>query len=236
MNGFRHAVLSVALAGISAVAVSVEAQTHWFSAQLEGANEVGNAGDSDGWGVGVVGIGSDSVAYYLWMTDIAAPTAAHIHSGLAGVNGGIAVDFEAVFSDNGDGLYLAFGEASADSGTPASLRANPSAFYFNVHNSDHPAGAVRGQALGGGASASALAATVNGARQVGNPGDPDGDGFVCVIFDDGTAHFYFNVSDTVEPSCSPHPPRHGRRKRLRRDRPIGGLHRRRRRGLSRGGR
>ncbi len=202
MNGFRHTLLAVAVAGISAVAGPVDAQTQWFSAQLQGANEVGNAGDSDGWGVGVVGIGSDSVAYYIWVTDIAAPTAAHIHSGPAGVNGGIAVDFEVVFSESGDGSYVAFGEASADSGTLASLRANPSAFYFNVHNSDHPAGAVRGQVLGGGASGSALAATVNGAREVDNPGDPNGDGFASVIFDDGTAHFYFNVINTVEPSAA----------------------------------
>ena len=63
MNGFRHAVLSVALAGISAVAVSVEAQTLWFSAQLEGANEVGNAGDSDG-GASV----SSASAQIRWLT------------------------------------------------------------------------------------------------------------------------------------------------------------------------
>ncbi len=202
MNGFRNTLLAAALAAISFVAVPGDAQTQWFSAQLEGANEVGNAGDSDGWGVGVVGIGSDSVAYYLWVTDIAAPTAAHIHSGSAGVNGGIAIDFEVVFSEDGDGSYLAFGEVPSDAGTLASMRTNPSAFYFNVHNSDHPAGAVRGQVLGGGASGSALAAKVSGAREVGNPGDPNGDGFASVIFDDGTAHFYFNVSNTVEPSAA----------------------------------
>ena len=41
---------------------------------------------------------------------------------------------------------------------------------------------------------SALAGTLNGDRQVENAGDPDGKGFASAVFDDGTAHFYFNVS------------------------------------------
>jgi len=202
MRNPRPAFCALIAIALFIAAGTAEAQTRWFSAELSGANEVSTPGDSDGWGVGVVSIGSDSVSYYIWVTDISAPSAAHIHSGSAGVNGGVAINFEAMFSDNGDGSYVAFGEASADSGTLASLRANPSAFYFNVHNADHAAGAVRGQVLGGGAAGSALAGSLNGAREVDTPGDPDGDGFATVVFDDNMAHFYFNVMNTVEPSAA----------------------------------
>jgi len=202
MRYIRRIFPAAVVAALLTIALPAAAQTQWFSAQLEGSNEVGNAGDSDGWGIGVAGIGSDSVTYYIWVTDIAEPNAAHIHTGAAGTNGGIAVDFEVVFSDGGNGSYVAFGEVPVDSSTLASLRANPSLFYFNVHNPEHAAGAVRGQVLGGGASGSALAATVTGAREVDSPGDPDGNGFASVIFDDGTASFYFNVKDTVEPSAA----------------------------------
>ncbi len=202
MKCLRYISHTVIIAVICIAGGTAEAQTPWFSAELSGDNEVGNPGDSDGWGVGVVSLESDSVAYFLWVTDISAPTAAHIHAASAGANGGIAIDFDAMFSDNGDGSYVAFGEVSADASTLASLRANPSAFYFNVHNADHPAGAVRGQVLGGGAAASALAGTLNGAREVDNPGDPDGEGFATVIFDDGMAYFYFHVSNTIEPSAA----------------------------------
>jgi hypothetical protein len=202
MKKLRLVLCTLVVGALVMASGTIDAQTLWFSAELSGANAVGNPGDSDGWGLGVVSLGSDSVEYYIWVTDISAPTAAHIHSGAAGLNGGVAIDFDTVFSDNGDGSYVAFGEASADSGTLASLRDDPSAFYFNVHNADHPAGAVRGQVLGGGAAGLALAGTLNGARQVDNPGDPDGEGFAAVIFDDGRAHFYFHAMNTVEPSAA----------------------------------
>jgi hypothetical protein len=178
------------------------AQTQWFSASLSGANEVGNPGDGDGWGVGVIGVSSGSVDYYLWVTDVSQPTAAHVHAGYAGVNGGIVVDFTAAFSAVGNGSYAAFGSVAASAGTIAAILEDPSAFYFNVHNPDHTAGAVRGQVLGGGASDMALAATLNGERTVGNSGDPDGEGFASVVFDDGTAHFYFNVTNLSPPTAA----------------------------------
>jgi hypothetical protein len=202
MNHFNNTLCAVVIGMLSMAAGPAAAQTQWFSAQLSGANEVGEPGDSDGWGIGVIGVGPDTVSYYIWVTDIAEPTAGHIHSGSAGQNGGIAVDFEAAFSDAGGDSWVASGSVSATAGTISSILENPSAFYFNVHNSDHSSGAVRGQVLGDGASPFALAGTLNGSRQVDNPGDPDGEGFASVVFDDGTAHFYFNVMNTAAPSAA----------------------------------
>ena len=198
MRNFRYFIFALTFGVFVFATVPAGAQTQWFSAQLDGSN----SGDSDGWGLGVIGVDNDTVHYYLWVTDIAAPTASHVHSGSAGQNGGIAVDFEAAFSDAGGGSWVASGSVVASTGTIASILDDPSAFYVNVHNADHPGGAVRGQVLGGGASSSALAGTLNGDRQVDNSGDPDGEGFASVVFNDGTAHFYFNVMNTTEPSAA----------------------------------
>jgi hypothetical protein len=202
VNGFRNILLALIAGALLLAAGPADAQTLWFSAKLSGANEVGNPGDSDGWGIGVIGVDDDTVHFYLWVTDIADPTAGHVHTGSAGQNGGIAVDFEASFTAAGGGSWSSFGSVSADAGTIASILEDPSAFYFNVHNSDHPAGAVRGQVLGGGPSSSALAGSLNGDRQVDNSGDPDGKGFASVVFDGGTAHFYFNITNTAEPTAA----------------------------------
>ncbi len=202
MNALRTIRLVLAAVLVVGVAAPAAAQTQWFSAHLSGASEVGNPGDADGWGVGVIGVESDTVHYYVWVTDIDQPTASHVHTGSAGQNGGISVDFEAAFAAAGGNSWVAFGSVSADAGTIASILMRPSAFYFNVHNADHPAGAVRGQVLGGGASSAALAGTLNGDREIDNPGDSDGEGFAAVVFDDGMAHFYFNVADIAEPTAA----------------------------------
>jgi hypothetical protein len=199
MTGQGKTFAAVALAMmLIAVSSPISAQTQWFSAQLSG----GDSGDTDAWGLAAVGVESDEVSYYVWINDVAEPTAAHIHVGFAGQNGGIAVDFEASFSSASGGAWVASGTAATDAGTIASILDSPSAFYVNVHNPDHPAGAARGQLLGSGAASFALAGTLNGVRQIDSDGDPDGEGFASVVFDDGTAHFYFNVSDVAEPSAA----------------------------------
>jgi hypothetical protein len=198
MNILRRFSFTLVLITLVTAAVPAGAQTQWFSAHLDGAG----SGDSDGWGLGVIGVDDDMVHYYVWVTDIAEPTAGHIHTGSAGQNGGVAVDFAASFSAAAGGSWIAFGSVAASAGTIASILDEPSAFYFNVHNADHTAGAVRGQVLGGGASPSALAGTLRGDRQVDNQGDPDGEGFASVVFDDGMAHFYFNSVNTAEPSAA----------------------------------
>lgn len=75
-------------------------------------------------------------------------TAAHIHTGASGANGGVLVN-----------LALTAGEITLASGSGAINRtniaittdlanqiiANPGAFYFNAHTAANPGGAVRGQ-------------------------------------------------------------------------------------------
>jgi len=181
-------------------AVPVEAQSTWFATTLAGDRVTGDPGDGDGWGVAAVGIDGGSTRYYIWVTDIASPTAAHIHDGVAGSNGGVAIDLSANFTEVASGTYVATGEVTG--GSAAALLANPGAFYVNVHNSDHPAGAIRGQVLGDGAAQRSMAGTLRGYRQVGSPGDPDGDGFGVATFADGMGHFYFSAGNVASPTAA----------------------------------
>lgn len=110
-----------------------------FSALLSGANEV-PAGDTDGVGFAVVTFEGTTVRYSVFTQNIAAPSAAHIHRGVAGVNGPVVIDFNAATLTNGT--------TTTTQALASEIAANPTGFYVNVHNADFPGGAVRGQ-LGG---------------------------------------------------------------------------------------
>ncbi len=182
------------------LATPAAAQTTWYASTLSGDRVTGEPGDNDGWGVSAIGVDGSTTHYYIWVTDVAIPTAAHIHSGVAGSNGGVAIDFAASFAEVAANTFVARGEVA--NGATAALLENPGAFYVNVHNADHPAGAIRGQVLGDGAADRSLAGTLRGSREVETAGDPDGDGFAVVTFDGNTAHFYFNAENVSTPSAA----------------------------------
>ncbi len=110
-----------------------------FEAHLLGANEVA-PGDPDGKGHAAMRIvpGQGSVCFEIEVEDVAPIVAAHIHSGMAGVNGPIVVDF--MVAQNG-----LSGCVVVDPAVTKAIVRNPSAYYVNVHNADFPAGALRGQ-------------------------------------------------------------------------------------------
>jgi hypothetical protein len=184
-------------AGI-AIATPAAAQTSWFAVDLSGDR---SAGDPDGRGVAAVGIDGGATRYYIWVTSVAEPTAAHIHEGAAGSIGEVVIDLEASFTEVANGVFVAHGEVN--NGSTASVLADPGGFYVNVHNGEFPSGAIRGQVLGDGASAGSMAGTLRGFRQVDSAGDPDGDGFGIVTFHDGTAYAFVNA-ENVEPPTAAH--------------------------------
>ena len=107
---------------------------------LSGANEVAPVvGDPDGFGTASLTI--DDVALTIdWnivVNNLDPVTLAHIHSGPAGVNGPIVVDF-----GTGPGALTGSGLFDADL---AAVLANPLNFYVNVHTTVHGSGAIRGQ-------------------------------------------------------------------------------------------
>ena len=111
-----------------------------FAATLNGASEV-PAGDPDGVGTASISTNdaTNQVCTKLEVRNIGNVTAAHIHRGVAGVNGPPVINLDQ--PDDND---------SNDCDTVADdlldeLRRNPGAFYVNVHTTDHPNGAIRGQ-------------------------------------------------------------------------------------------
>ncbi len=130
-------------AGAAALALllplAAQATLFNYTIGLSGANEV-NIGDSDGFGTAVITI-DDSTAPFPtinWNITVGnlalPPTGAHIHQGVAGVNGSVRIDFSGQLT--GSGLQ------DADL---AGVIAQPSGWYVNVHTAEFPGGAIRGQ-------------------------------------------------------------------------------------------
>jgi hypothetical protein len=111
-----------------------------FAAALSGANEV-PPGDLDGVGTATISTNdaTNQVCTKLEVRNLGNVTAAHIHRGAAGVNGPPVINLDQ--PDDND---------SNDCDTVADdlldeIRRNPAGFYVNVHTSDFPNGAIRGQ-------------------------------------------------------------------------------------------
>lgn len=120
----------LALAPVAAFAQS-------YSALLTGTAEVPGPGDTDGAGLAVITIDGTTLRHNIFVQNIAPATAAHIHTGAAGVAGGVLVPL--------DHDHLANGSVTITQAQADQIRANPAGFYVNVHNGDFPNGAVRGQ-------------------------------------------------------------------------------------------
>jgi hypothetical protein len=119
-----------------------------LSTSLTGAQECNNAGtcgvgDNDGTGNAVVRFRTDEarVCFRITVQNIRLPSVgAHIHRGAAGSNGPIVVGFTA---PNAEGRSS--GCVEADRAVIDAILASPTGYYVNVHTTDFPGGAIRGQ-------------------------------------------------------------------------------------------
>jgi glucose/arabinose dehydrogenase len=115
-----------------------------LTATLTGAAEVPGPGDPDGSGAAVVTIheADGEICYAINVANITLPAAAaHIHVGAADVAGGVVVPLAPP-----DELGASAACVSAvDPALIQAILADPSGYYVNVHTSDFPDGAVRGQ-------------------------------------------------------------------------------------------
>lgn len=139
------------LAAWAAFSPQAFAQQATLFAVLNGANECNTAspplciqGDRNGSGsASVMILGSTQLCASIIVNNIDPPTAAHIHAGEQGKNGGVALTLTAPAAGNPGASVFCTAEAPA--GLTKSIRDNPQGFYINVHNGAFPAGAVRGQ-------------------------------------------------------------------------------------------
>jgi len=117
-----------------------------FSTTLSGANEVPPA-DPDGTGTAAVTIDmpNGQICYMLSVQNIALPAvAAHIHRGAAGEKGAVVVPFNLAPDASGNAVSC----VKVDSALLNDIATNPAGFYVNVHSSEFPDGAIRGQVSG----------------------------------------------------------------------------------------
>lgn len=112
-----------------------------FAISLTGAAEVPGPGDPDGEGSALVVVnpGLGEVCYELSVSGIAPATAAHIHVGSADVAGPVVVGLAPPTEGSSSGCL------SIDTALAREIVRNPANYYVNVHNAEHPAGALRGQ-------------------------------------------------------------------------------------------
>jgi CHRD domain len=116
-------------------------------AKLTGQAEIGEdgepgAGDPNGRGSAAFLIKGGRLCYGINVSQIGKPNAAHIHAAPKGENGDIVVPLKAPSAGNPGSST---GCKSVDADLLGRIADNPSNYYVNVHNSQYPNGAVRGQ-------------------------------------------------------------------------------------------
>lgn len=109
---------------------------------MSGTQVVPNEVETSASGVGVlqVNLSNGDISGYVALSELPDVTAAHIHKGAKGKNGGVVVSLE----PNDDKTIFSVPEGSVL--TPSQLVSLlKEALYFNAHTAEHPAGAIRGQ-------------------------------------------------------------------------------------------
>ena len=113
-------------------------------ARLNGAQEVPGPGDPDGIGIAKIKLlpGYGTICFRIRVRGITLPaTAAHIHSGERGVAGPVVVSLDA---PNAEGKARGC-VTGVDPELIKAIWMNPRSYYVNVHTTDFPDGAIRGQ-------------------------------------------------------------------------------------------
>jgi len=138
------------LAGTALLAASCATQPQNQRAVLQvsltGIQEAPGPGDPDGNGTAEVRVnpGNGQVCWNVFARAIGPATAAHIHRGDAGSAGPVAVPLTTP-----DATGRSQGCATVDPELAREIAYRAHGFYLNVHDADHPNGAIRGQLRGG---------------------------------------------------------------------------------------
>jgi hypothetical protein len=142
----RIAPLALTIAACLAVALAPIASANGrpLKATMDGASEVPGPGDTDGTGTAKLRLnqGRHRICYRIEVADITLPaTLAHIHPGAVGEANPPVVDLGAP-----DETGVAEGcVTGVERALIKDIRKHPAQYYVNVHTTDVPDGAIRGQ-------------------------------------------------------------------------------------------
>lgn len=107
-------------------------------------NDASKVGDPDGHAVTFLQPKGTSVGYSLAWINIKAPTNGHIHKGKFGKNGDVVFTF--FNRPVPDGIFAVSGKIEGQNADVVErVRATPHNYYSNIHTSEFPDGALRGQ-------------------------------------------------------------------------------------------
>ncbi|GLY49491.1 CHRD domain-containing protein [Lentzea sp. NBRC 102530] len=120
----------------------------FFAADLDGRQEVPTAGgpavgDDDASAKALVEVRGDRVTFAVQWQKTSQLTLGHIHQGAAGQNGAVKVNL--FTTPMPETLSAAAGQTVVDAKLAEDIRKNPAGFYVNLHSTEKPGGAVRGQ-------------------------------------------------------------------------------------------
>ncbi len=119
-----------------------------FSTTLSGTAEIPGPGDEDATGTAAITIdfSNSQICYNVTVQNVTLPAAAmHIHMGNADESGPVVVPFDKAPDESGNATGCV---AVSDMDVLNQIATSPAGFYVNVHTSDFPDGAVRGQVAG----------------------------------------------------------------------------------------
>lgn len=134
---------ALSLLAMLALAGMVAAAETTLTAQLAGDAET----DEDGTGTATVVLDPEAgtACWDITVENVDPITVSHIHTGAAGMDGGVVVDLDL---DGFEGSSEGCNDA-ADPDTLQEIIDDPASFYVNVHTEDLPGGAIRGQLAAG---------------------------------------------------------------------------------------
>ncbi|MFE9633970.1 CHRD domain-containing protein [Streptomyces sp. NPDC006463] len=106
--------------------------------------DTSKVGDPDGFAATFLQPSGTDVDYSLAWVDIKSPTLGHIHRGPFGKNGDVV--FNLLDRPVPDGIFAVSGRLAGQKAEDVrGLQENPRDYYSNIHTSEFPDGAVRGQ-------------------------------------------------------------------------------------------
>ena len=182
----------------------------YFAALMLGDYEVGTEGDPDGTGsLAFIAPPTDNGEWCINFEaqDLGEITGAHVHIGVAGVNGGILLDLDISGVPQVPGwhnLKVLMKCIAVPAEVQDAIVADPGGHYVNFHTDEYPAGAVRGQIQPGPGNQFESFIPLSGEESVPGPGEGGGFSGMIIYPEDNALIFFIDIWDTDETPTAAH--------------------------------